>query len=151
MQPGDAGNAETAAQAALREFNARSSELRDRALRMQGELAALSETVRSGDGLATVTVGAGGIMRDLRIGGGSAANPERIRQAVMSAYQQGCRAIGQKAADITERFAPGSPAVAMMRDAVPPDPEPDDDERITVGENVLDGVERGRTNGGTFR
>lgn len=120
MQPRDI------AQASLRELGEQASMLRQRAEQMQAELMAVSETVESRDGIATVTVGAGGIMRDVHIGGGSAATPERVRQSIMSAYQQGCRVVGEKAADITERYAPGSPAVAMMRDAIPPDPDSED-------------------------
>lgn len=112
----------------LHRINVMSEQLRERAMQMQRELEAVKEVVESRDGIATVTVGAGGILRDLRIGGGSGATPEHIRTAIMSAYQQGCRAVGEKAADITERFAPGSPAVAMMREAIPPDPDPDGDD-----------------------
>ena len=142
MQPVDP------ARSALDQLQERTSELRVRAEQMQTELAAVSETVESGDGIATVTVGAGGILRDLRIGGGSAATPERIRAAIMSAYGQGCRSVGRRAADITERFAPGSPAVAMMRAAVPPDPEQDESDVMTVHDNVLGDVQH---NEGMFR
>lgn len=116
----------THSDAGARDFLALTGAFRERAERMQTELMAVLETVRSSDGLATVTVGAGGIMRDVRITGGSVANPERVRRAILSAYQQGCRAVGERAAEITQRYAPGSPAVEMMRDAIPPDPEDDE-------------------------
>lgn len=106
----------------LRGINARAGELRARAEQAQAALAEILMEVRSRDGLATVTVGAGGIMRGLTVSGTRAA-PEQLSGSIMAAYQEGCRRAAQQAADIMERHAPGSPAVAMMRDAVPPDPD----------------------------
>lgn len=108
----------------LRNLNVRSSQLRERAEQMQAELEAILETVQSADGSATVTVGSGGIMRDIAVGAASSrVTPQQLNRAIMTAYQQACRLAAEKAADIMERYAPGSPAVAMMRDAIPPDPE----------------------------
>lgn len=125
MNPNAAG---LGTDAFLHNLTARSGELRARAEQMQTELAAILETARSRDGLASVTVGAGGIMRNLVVEpAGSRATPQQLAASIMVAYQQGCRAAAEKAAAIMQRHAPGSPAVAMMRDAIPPDPEPEVD------------------------
>jgi DNA-binding protein YbaB len=116
-----------AADAALDGLTRRSHELRERAEQSQAELAAILESVRSGDGLATVTVGAGGILRNLELAtGATRADASTLSRSIMTAYQDGCRRAGERAAEIIERLAPGSPAVAMMREAIPPDPDPTD-------------------------
>ncbi|MEO6887266.1 MAG: YbaB/EbfC family nucleoid-associated protein [Jatrophihabitantaceae bacterium] len=123
MIPNDVG---LGTDAFLRNLNARSGELRARAEQMQVELSAVLETARARNGFATVTVGAGGIMRSLVIEPASAhATPAELAGGIMTAYQQGCRLAAEKAAEIVQRHAPGSPAVDMMRAAIPPDPDPD--------------------------
>lgn len=108
----------------------RTGDLRERAELMQAELAAITETVSSRDDLAAVTVGAGGIMRGLTItAGGTRVPPDQLARSIMTAYQSGCRSVAEQAAAVMQRHAPGSPAVTMMRDAVPPDPEPAEEER----------------------
>jgi hypothetical protein len=115
----------SAAEQFLRDVNRRSGDLRVRAEIVQAELAAILETGRTKDGLATVTVGAGGIMRDVSVQLSGSITPALVNRAIMRAYQEGCRLAAQRATDIMARHAPGSPAVAMMRDAIPPDPEDD--------------------------
>lgn len=108
----------------LRAMGAMAAGLRERAERLQSQLAELSETVTSADRLVSVTVGAGGIMRSIRLeSGGQSADPAKLLNAVMKAYAAGCRQVGQRAADLMSQHAPGSPAVEMMRDAIPPEPE----------------------------
>jgi hypothetical protein len=41
----------------------------------------------------------------------------------MRAYAQGCRLVGERAAALVEQHTPGTPAVALMREAVPPPEE----------------------------
>ncbi|MGI8678410.1 MAG: YbaB/EbfC family nucleoid-associated protein [Jatrophihabitans sp.] len=115
----------------LRGMNERGAELRARAERMQAELAEIVEDVRSRDDLVTVTVGAGGIMRGLVVShAGARGEPARLSRSIMSAYAEGCRRVGERAAAVVARDAPTSPAVAMMRDAVPPpSPEFEEDAR----------------------
>jgi DNA-binding protein YbaB len=111
----------------LRNLSMRSSQLRERAEQMQAELAKITETVKSRDGNASVTVGAGGIMRGLAIEpAGTRAKPEQLSRSIMIAYQQACRRAAEQGAEIMQRHAPGSPAVTMMREAIPPDPEEDE-------------------------
>jgi YbaB/EbfC DNA-binding family protein len=108
----------------LRSLQARSAQLRERAEALQAELAKISESVTSPDRRVTVTVGAGGIMRGLRVEpGGAPPNPSQWAAAVMKAYQQGCRLVGERAGDLMEKHTPGSPAVQLMREAIPPDPD----------------------------
>jgi DNA-binding protein YbaB len=98
-----------------------SKRLRERAEAMQTELAELREDVMSRDHVVTVTVGAGGIMRGINIeADGQAARPHEVAAAVMSAYGEGCRRVGEKAAEIVARFTPNSPLVTFMHDSVPP-------------------------------
>ncbi|MEP7180219.1 MAG: YbaB/EbfC family nucleoid-associated protein [Pseudonocardiales bacterium] len=108
----------------LRSLQTRSADVRERAEALQAELAKISESVTSADRTVTVTVGAGGIMRGLVVEpGGERVRPTQWASAVLKAYQQGCRIVGERAAELMQRHAPGSPAVQMMRDAVPPDPD----------------------------
>jgi DNA-binding protein YbaB len=108
----------------LRNLSMRSSQLRERAEQLQAELATIIETVKSRDGNASVTVGAGGIMRGLVVEpAGTRATPDQLAHSIMTAYAQACRRIAEQAAEIMQRHAPGSPAVTMMREAIPPDPE----------------------------
>jgi DNA-binding protein YbaB len=106
----------------------KSLQLRARAEALRTELAAVSETVTSPDRLVTVTVGAGGVLRGIAIEpAGLRATPSQWSAAVMRAYGQGCRAVGERAAELVESHTPGSPAATMMREALPPevDDEPD--------------------------
>jgi hypothetical protein len=99
-------------------------DLRQRAEALRTELAEISESVTSPDRAVTVTVGAGGIMRAIKIEpAGQRATPMQWSDAVMRAYAQGCRLVGERAAALVERHTPGTPAVALMREAVPPPPE----------------------------
>lgn len=108
----------------LRSLKARSAEMRERAEALQAELAKISESVTSADRTVTVTGGAGGIMRGLRVEpAGERVSSTQCASAALKAYQQGCRIVGERAADLMQRHAPGSPAVQMMREAVPPDPD----------------------------
>jgi DNA-binding protein YbaB len=117
------------ADALIRSVSVRSGELRERAERVQAELATILESSQSRDGLATVIVGAGGIMRKISMSpAATRATPDELNAAIMSAYQHGCRLAAEKAAEIVQRFAPGSPAVAMMRDAIPPDLDEDEEQ-----------------------
>lgn len=109
-----------------RDIEARSAELRQRAMAIQAELARLQESVTSPDRIVTVTVGAGGVMRGIKVEPtGLRATPTQWADAVMKAYAQGCRIVGERAAELMERHTPGSPVVAMMRDALPPEPDED--------------------------
>lgn len=116
MQPG------SDPQAFTRQLAEKSADLRRRAEQLQAELARISESVTSADRTVTVTVGAGGIMRALEVEpAGLRATPSQWSTAVMRAYAEGCRRVGLQAAELVERHTPGSPAVAMMRAAVPPE------------------------------
>jgi hypothetical protein len=96
-------------------------DLRQRAELLRAELAAISEKVTSPDRLVTVTVGAGGVLHGITIeSAGQRANPSQWADAVMRAYAQGCRVVGERAAALVERHTPGTPAVRLMREAVPP-------------------------------
>lgn len=101
-----------------------SAQLRQRAEVLQAELAKISESVTSPDRLVTVTVGAGGVMRSIKIeSAGMRATPSQWSDAVMRAYAQGCRIVGERAAALVEQHAPGTPAVELMREAIPPAPD----------------------------
>lgn len=105
----------------LRELTEKSKQMRAQAEAMRAELAEVVVDVTSPDRVVTVTVGAGGIMRGITVAsGGHRSTPQQVVAAVLSAYGEGCRRAGQQAADIVERYTPNSPAVAMMRDSVPP-------------------------------
>jgi DNA-binding protein YbaB len=119
----------TGADALLARLRVTSAKLAERAEVAQAELAAVKAVVRSRDGVATVTVGAGGVMRGLQLTtNGARASDAQVSRSVMTAYQQGCRQVAEQAAAIMARHAPGSPAVAMMRDAIPPDPDEENPE-----------------------
>lgn len=118
----------TASAAVLRGLTQRTHELREQAEAMRAELAEVQEQVTSRDRFVTVTVGAGGILRGIRVeGGGQRASAQQIATAVLSAYGEGCRRAGERAAAIVERTMPGTPAVTLMREAVPP-PSPEFEE-----------------------
>lgn len=105
----------------LREITEKSKQMRERAEAMRAELAEVLVSVTSPDRLVSVTVGAGGIMRRIAVEpAGQRATAQQVAAAVMKAYGEACRQAGQRSADIVERFTPNSPAVAMMRDSVPP-------------------------------
>jgi DNA-binding protein YbaB len=109
----------------LREITEKSKQLREQAEAMRAELADVLVSVTSPDRAVSVTVGAGGIMRGIKVeSGGLRATPTQLTDAVMRAYGEACRQAGQRSADIVERYTPNSPAVAMMRDSVPP-PSPE--------------------------
>lgn len=106
------------------QLRARSAELRQRAEALRAELATVSETVTSPDRRVTVTVGAGGILRSIRVeSAGQRATPTQWAEAVMRAYATGCRVVGERAAALVERHTPGTPAAELMREAVPPVPD----------------------------
>jgi DNA-binding protein YbaB len=110
------------------QLRARSAELRRRAEALRADLAKVSESVTSPDRLVTVTVGAGGVMREIKVeSAGQRANPTQWADAVMRAYAQGCRVVGEKAAALVEQHTPGTPAAQLMREAVPPPPEGEQD------------------------
>ena len=118
MQPGSGPQDYT------RQLAAKSAELRQRAEALQAELARIVASVTSPDRTVTVTVGAGGVMRGIAIEqAGLRATPTQWSSAVMRAYAEACRRVGEQAAELVERHTPGSPAVAMMRAAVPPEDE----------------------------
>jgi DNA-binding protein YbaB len=105
----------------LREITEKSKQMREQAELMRAELADVLATVTSKDRVVSVTVGAGGIMRGITIeSGGHRSTPQQVASAVLSAYGEACRQAGERSADIVERYTPNSPAVAMMRDSVPP-------------------------------
>ena len=111
-------------QSFTRDLEARSADLRRRAEALQAQLAKITESVTSADRMVTVTVGAGGIMRDITIeSAGLRATPTQWSDAVLKAYAQGCRLVGERAADLMQQHTPGSPVVELMREAVPPAPE----------------------------
>lgn len=110
----------------LRTLQERSAELRTRAEALQRELAAIEVAVTAPDRSVTVTVGAGGVLRGIAVDPrGARATPARWSQAVMRAYAQACREVGERAAALVQQHSPGSPAVQLMRDAIPPDPDAD--------------------------
>lgn len=113
-----------------KDMEARSAELRRRAEALQVQLAEISESVTSPDRVVTVTVGAGGVMRRIQIeSAGQRATPTQWADAVMKAYAKGCRLVGERAAELLEEHTPGSPVVALMRDAVPPPPADEEENR----------------------
>jgi DNA-binding protein YbaB len=106
------------------QLRARAAQLRERAEALRADLAKVSESVTSPDRLVTVTVGAGGVMRGIKVEpDGQRATPTQWADAVMRAYAQGCRIVGEKAAALVEQHTPGTPAADLMRAAVPPPPE----------------------------
>ena len=108
----------------VRGIQERSADLRHRAEALQRQLAALEVAVTAPDRSVTVTVGAGGILRSIAVEpSGTRAAPAQWSQAVMQAYAQACRAVAERAADLVQQHTPGSPAVRLMRDAIPPDPD----------------------------
>lgn len=107
----------------LEELLAKAQQMRARAEVLKVELAEVKAVVTSSDEVATVEVGAGGILRAIRVGSqGRAAGPELWAKAVMSAYAKACREVGEQAAALVDRQLPGSPAAEMMREALPPEP-----------------------------
>jgi hypothetical protein len=99
-------------------------DFRQRAEALRAELAKISESVTAPDRTVTVTVGAGGIMRGIKVEtAGQRATPTQWADAVMRAYANGCRLVGERAAALVEQHTPGTPAVQLMREAVPPPPE----------------------------
>lgn len=105
----------------LREVTEKSKKLREQAEAMRAELADVLEKVTSRDRAVTVTVGAGGIMRGITVeSGGHRSSPQHLVDSIMKAYGEASRRAGEKAADIVARYTPNSPAVAMMRNSVPP-------------------------------
>lgn len=105
---------------------AKAQQMRARAEVLKVELAELKAVVTSSDQVATVEVGAGGVLRAVRPGSQArAAGPEQWAKAVMSAYAKASREVGEAAAALVDRQLPGSPAAEMMREAVPPPEEPD--------------------------
>lgn len=114
----------------IRGITERSKQMRERAEAMQAELAAVLEEVTSRDRVVTVTVGAGGILRNTKVeSGGQRATPQQVATAVMSAYAEGCRRAGERAAQIVGRYTPGSPIVEVMRESVPPPAPEYEDQR----------------------
>jgi hypothetical protein len=112
----------------IREISDKSRELRRRAEDLASQLAKISETVTLPDRGVTVTVGAGGIMRNLKFEHSALRDdPARVAEAVMKAYQKGCHIVGEQAADLVQAQTPRSPIPQMMRAAVPPDPTVDDE------------------------
>ena len=71
-----------------------------------------------------MTVGAGGILRSITVeSAGLRATPTQWADAVMRAYATACRVVGERAAALVERHTPGTPAAELMREAVPPAPD----------------------------
>lgn len=116
----------------LREFQQRQNErlaaIAERGRQARSELAATEFVERSADGAVTVTVGAGGVMRDISFGPKAAGlPPTQLRASIMKAYQAGCRKSAERSSEILRRIADvDTPAGQMLRDAVPTFEDEDD-------------------------
>lgn len=121
MQP-ETGDPRTGpAAAALREMTEKTAQLRQQAEQLRLEIAKISETVTSPTRLVSVTVGAGGVMQGIRVeAAGQRATATQISEAIMRAYGAGCRAAGERSAELVERFSPRSPVAQFMRESLPP-------------------------------
>lgn len=110
---------------------ANAAQLREKAERVRGELAATSATARSADSAVTVTVGAGGVLQAISFGRtASSLGPERLAAITMRAYASAARDAAVAAtAVMSQLVGPDSPTMAVLRDAIPP-PLPDEKDDI---------------------
>lgn len=113
----------------MREQAERYTKLRADAERVKQELAQSTATVSSPNGAVTVTVGSGGVMRSIRFGPRADKVPlSQLSSSIMAAYGKACReAAEQGVAIMSQLVGEDSPSLQLMRNAIPPDPEGDDD------------------------
>lgn len=115
----------------VREETERFGRIRERAEGLRAELAQNTVTISDGQGVVTVTVGSGGVMQSIVFGPrATQSGPARLSEAVMRTYAQACRDAAERSQQIVgELVGADSPVLQLMRDAVPPDPGGEDDER----------------------
>ncbi len=113
----------------MREQAERYTKLRADAERVKQELAESTATASSPNGAVTVTVGSGGVMRSIRFGPRADKVPlAQLSSSIMAAYGKACReAAEQGVAIMSQLVGEDSPSLQLMRNAIPPDPEGDDD------------------------
>lgn len=99
-------------------------DLRRRGEQVRQDLAATAATVRSRSGAVTLTVGAGGVLREVRLGDATRGMaPAALAAEIMSAYRLGARQAAERSAEIMSTLVgPCSPTLQLLRDAVPADP-----------------------------
>jgi DNA-binding protein YbaB len=105
--------------------------MRERAEQVQRDLAGTDATVSSQDQSVTITVGAGGIMKSLRFGPRADRLPmATLASTIMTTYTHACRDVAGQAADLVESLTGGtSTTSALMREAIPADPDDDGSDR----------------------
>jgi len=113
----------------LREQTIRFTKMREDAERVKQELAESTATVMSPNGAVAVTVGPGGVMRSLRFGPRAENVPlSQLSSSIMATYGKACHEAAERGVAIMSQLVPAdSPSLQLMRNAVPPDPDPDDD------------------------
>jgi DNA-binding protein YbaB len=99
--------------------------VQEKAEQAKRDLAEASATASSKDQAVTVTVGAGGVMQSLRFGPRAERMPmTALASSIMTTYTTACRDVAERAASIVESITgEGSDTSAMLRAAIPEDPE----------------------------
>jgi len=99
-------------------------ELRERGERVRAQLADAHATARSNSGAVTVTVGAGGVLHELRLAEPARKLPlGKLAEEIMAAYRQAAREVAEQGVEIMGTLVgPDSPTLQLMRDAIAPEP-----------------------------
>jgi hypothetical protein len=110
----------------LADYRDRLTDIGARAQRAQDALARAEATVTSPDGAVTATVDAGGGLRSLVLADRTAQmRPEQLAAAIVATAATARRAAAEGAiAAVSPLLGADSPAVRMMRDSLPPEPQP---------------------------
>jgi DNA-binding protein YbaB len=113
----------------LREQVNRYRELRERGERARQELAEVRATVRSSTGAVTVTVGAGGVLHGVDVSEQARKlAPAKLSVEIMTTYRRAAQDVAEKGVEIMSALVgPDSPTLQLIRDAIPAEPEADDD------------------------
>lgn len=117
------------ADAWVRSQTERFAEMREQAEQVRAQLAQNVVTVSDGQATVTVAVGSGGVLQSITFGPRSTQlSADQLSTAVMRTYGQACRQAAERAQQIvSELVGADSSTLQLMRDAVPPDPDADED------------------------
>jgi DNA-binding protein YbaB len=112
----------------LDDFQRQVDEIRTKSLLLQEKLGETKATVRSRDGLVTVTVAPNGALQDLRIDDRALRgipNAARLTATIMETFGRAQRQAAREVADLLEPMAGGTEMMRVVRSFLPPPEEPE--------------------------
>jgi DNA-binding protein YbaB len=115
----------------LDDFQRQVDEIRTKSQLLQEKLGETKATVRSRDGLVTVTVAPNGALQDLHIDDRAlrgVPNAARLTATIMETFGRAQRQAAREVADLLEPMAGGTDMMRVVRSFLPPPEEPEEPE-----------------------